>query len=133
MRSDVLLFLHVLAGMAFLGGAVAAAAAAFAARRAESGLRTVVWRITLLVVVPAAFATVFLGEGLAAKEDIDAGWLDASYPIAYVGVLVAGVVLAVLARLALGRKRLVTPVALLAILMSAAALAVAFLMTAKPR
>ena len=133
MRSNVLLFLHVLAALALLGGVLAAAVLALAARRtgAES-LRLVAWQTALLVVLPAAVATIALGEGLQAKEDLGGAWLDASYPLAYLGLLLAGIVLAVLGRLALRRPRLAGATGALAAVMAVVALAVAFLMAAKP-
>ncbi len=131
MRSNVLLFLHVLAAFALVGGILAAAVGAFAARRAEH-LRPAVWRTALLAVVPGAIATIVLGEALQGKEDREGAWLDASYGLTYLGLLVGGIVLAVLARLALRRPRLVAWAAGLGTAMTVIALTVVFLMAGKP-
>ena len=135
MRSDALLFLHVLAGMVLVGGLLATAVAAFAARgrRDDRGvlLRSVAWHGALAAVL-ATLVTVGLGEGLDAKEDLSGTWLDVSRALATFGLLVGGVVLAALARSARTRPALTNAVSWLALALVLIALAVAFVMAAKP-
>lgn len=135
MRSSTLLFFHVLLATALLGGILAAAVASLGARRSRgevaAGLRRLAFWFSLLAVA-AAILTIGLGEALQAKEDIDASWLDASYGLAYFGLLLGGVALATLSRLALTRERLSAAAAGLGLFMAGVALAVAFLMAAKP-
>lgn len=132
MRSDILVFLHVLFAMALLGSLLATAVLATSARRGTSAfLPGLLWPSSLLVLV-GAIATVVLGEANQAKEDLDAGWLDASYGLTYLGLLVPSIALAVLGRLALRRPRLVGWMLGLALAMTAIAIVVAFLMAAKP-
>jgi hypothetical protein len=135
MRSNVLLFLHVLVGMTLLGSLLATTVTSLAARRLVGNraavLRSVGWWSACLTVA-AAIAAVALGEALAADEDIDATWLDVSRDLAMGGLLVGGVVLAILARLAQSRPRLSGVVGPLGLVLVVIALAVAFLMAAKP-
>jgi len=132
MSSDLLVFLHVLLAMTLLGSLLACTVASMAARRKDSAvLRDVAWKSSLLTLL-AALATIALGESVQAEEDLDGAWLDASYGLAYLGLLAGGVVLAVISRLALGRPRLTGAAAGLGALMIAVALAVTFLMTGKP-
>lgn len=135
MRSSTLLFFHVLLATALLGGILVAVVASLGARRSRgevaAGLRRLAFWFSLLAVA-AAILTIGLGEALQAKEDIDASWLDASYGLAYFGLLLGGVALATLSRLALTRERLSAAAAGLGLFMAGVALAVAFLMAAKP-
>ncbi len=133
MRSNVLLLLHVLAAFALVGAILTAVVMALAARRrGEDYLRGLLWRTALFVVVPAALVTVALGEALAGKEDIEAGWLDAARGLSFFGLLAGGIVLAVLGRLSLGQPRLVAWAAGLGVAMTVIALTVVFLMAGKP-
>lgn len=131
----VLLFLHVLVGMMLLGAAVTAAVAGLAATRrppAESRiLRGVSFWAALLTAI-AALASIVLGEALVEDRDVQAAWLDVSRALAILGLLGGGVAAAVLARLALERPRLSGAVGWLSSLIGLLALAVAFLMAAKP-
>ena len=135
MRSDTLLFFHVLAAMFVVGGLLVAASAAVAARRRsdERGalLRSVAWRSAVGTVV-AILVAVGLGEGLDAQEDVSATWLDVSRALSTFGLLLGGVVLAVLTRLARTRPRLAGAVSALAVVLVLIGLAVAFVMAAKP-
>jgi hypothetical protein len=136
MRSNTVLFLHIVVGMMLLGGLLATAIAALAAQRLvgtrAATMRSVSWW-SALVTAASAVAVVALGEGVAAQEDIeDAGWLDVSRALTTYGLLVGGVVLAILARLAQSRPRLAGAVGWLGLALALIALAVAFLMSAKP-
>lgn len=135
MRSNTLLFFHVLVGMVVLGGLVASAVAALAARgrtdpRGEL-LRSVAWRSAVGALV-ATIAVIALGEGLDAKEDLSGTWLDVSRGLAEFGLLLGGAALAVLAHLARSRPHLTRLAGALAAGLSLVALVVAFVMTAKP-
>ena len=134
MRSNVLLFVHVVVAMVLLGGILAATAASVAARRRPPQSKLfldLTWWASLGSVV-AAVTTVVLGEALAADEDIEAGWLDASRLLAFAGLLLGSIVLAALARLALRRPGLAGTVAAVGAVVGAAALATVFVMAAKP-
>jgi hypothetical protein len=136
MRSNTLLFAHVLLAVALLGSVLATTVASHAAAsrtgRAADILRRFAWRSALLVVV-AVVATIALGEALRSHEDIaGAAWLDATYGLAYFGLLVPGGFLAILARLALERPQLARPLAGLGGLTGGIALAEVFVMAAKP-
>jgi hypothetical protein len=135
-RSNVLLFLHVLVGMALVGSLFATAVASLASQRLVGNraavMRSVGWW-SALITAASAVAVLALGEGLAADEDAeDQAWLDVSRALAIFGLLVGGVVLAILARLALSRPRLAGVVGWLGVALALIGLAVAFLMAAKP-
>lgn len=132
MRSEVLVFLHVVLAMTLVGALLASAVVSAASRRmATDSTRRLVRRSTLLAVA-AAFATIVIGEATRARENADGGWLDVSSGLAYGGLLFPAVALAVLGRLAFDRQRLMPWVTGLALVMIAVALATAFLMAAKP-
>ncbi len=135
MRSNVLLFFHILVAMTLLGGLIASAVTAFAAGQRDDArgdlLRKIAWRSSIAALV-ATIATIVLGEGLSAYEDIEATWLDASRGLATFGLLLGGAALAVLAHLARSRPPLIRIVAFSATALSLLALAVAFVMSAKP-
>jgi hypothetical protein len=135
-RSNVLLFVHVLVGMALVGGLFATAVASLASQRLAgeraTAMRSAGWWFALMTAATAV-AALALGEGLAAEEDVeDKAWLDVSRALTTFGLLVGGVVLAILARLALDRPRLAGVVGWLGFALALIALAVAFLMAAKP-
>lgn len=136
MRSDTLLFFHVLVGMALLGGALTAGISALAAGRTRHdgvahALRRVSWSSSLVAAV-GAVAAVVLGEALASKEDVTATWLDIGRTLTFVGLIAGGVLVAVLARLAVSRPHLGRAVGSLSLVLALVAVAVAFLMAAKP-
>ncbi len=135
MRSETLLFFHVLVGMALVGGLVATTVTSLAAARLvgpqADALRSV-GRWTAAATALAAIATVALGEGLASDENASGAWLDVSRGLATFGLLVGGVVLAILAWLAPSRPGLTRFAGLLGALLALVALAVAFVMAAKP-
>jgi hypothetical protein len=135
MRSNTLLFFHVLVGMVVLGGLAASAVAALAARGRsdERGdlLRNLAWTAAVAALA-ATIAAVALGEGLAADEDASGTWLDVSRGLAVFGLLVGGAALAMLTRLTRSRPHLTKLAGPLAGALSLVALAVAFVMAAKP-
>jgi hypothetical protein len=121
---SALLFFHVLVAMAVVGSLIAAATAAWFE----------LWGIvrgTTIAAVVGTIAAIGLGEGLAADEDVHAGWLDASRGLAVLGLLGAAVVV-VLATLARTRRGLKRPTAATALALVLIGLATAFLMAAKP-
>ncbi len=99
MRSDTLLFLHVLAAMVLLGSAVTVAIMLVAVTRriddvARAGLLLhFAYRLNMLVTIPATVASIGFGEGLKAKADAVGTWLDVGSGLTYVGVLVGALVL----------------------------------------
>jgi hypothetical protein len=118
-------FLHVLVAMLVVGGLIVAAVTARFERwdfaRWSAGLA-----------VAGTIVAIGLGEWLAADDDIEAGWLDASRLLALFGLLLGGAALAVLAGLARTRpraRRLAAPTASVLVLIG---LATAFVMAAKP-
>jgi hypothetical protein len=134
MRADTLLFLHVLTGMLLVGCLLAAGVLSFAARRSETSddpLQRLAWRSALLA-ASAAFATAALGEATRAREDVNGTWIDVGSGMTYIGLVIPGVALALLAYFRLTRRRLAVWVAALSAAMIAVALATAFVMAAKP-
>ncbi len=135
MRSNTLLFFHVLAGMVVLGALVAAAVAVLAARGRDDPrgemLRHVAWLAAVGALV-GTIATITLGEGLDAKEDASGTWLDVSRALAMFGLLLGGAALAVVTRLLRSRPHLTRTAGILAVVLTLVALAVAFVMAAKP-
>jgi predicted naringenin-chalcone synthase len=134
MRADTLVFLHVLAGMLLVGCLFAAAVLSLAAQTRRSHvelLQRLAWRSALLAAF-AAFATAALGEATRAREDVEGTWVDVGSGLAYIGLVVPGIVLAVLGYLGLTQRRLSAWVAGLSAAMIAVALATAFVMAAKP-
>jgi hypothetical protein len=134
-RSNTLLFLHVLVAMVVVGGLLACVVATVAARRTpdERGAlyRSLAWRFAVGTVV-ATLVAIVLGESLSGQEDVEGTWLDVSRGLAMGGLLIGGVALAILARYARGRPRLANPVLWLAFALVLIGLAVAFVMAAKP-
>ncbi len=130
---EALLFLHVLAAMALLGSSIAAAAAGAAASRSPGvrALQVACFR-SAIATAATAVATIVLGEALAAEQGTAGTWLDASRAIAVVGLLGGGLAASVLARLAGERPRLALASGLVSLLVAGLALAVTFLMAAKP-
>lgn len=136
MRSDTLLFFHVLVGMALLGGALTAGISALAAGRTRQdgvahALRRVSWSSSLVTAAAAVVAMIF-GEALASKEDVTATWLDVARALTLISLIAGGVLVAVLARLAVSRPNLGRAVGSLSLVLALVAVAVAFLMAAKP-
>ena len=125
MRSETLIFFHVLVAMTMVGGLLAAAVLA------SSPSRRLAAHSSLLAAV-AAFVTIVLGETTRAREDLHGRWLDVASPIAYAGLLLPSIGLAVLCYLAVSRPQLARWASGLALAVVAVAFAVAFLMAAKP-
>ena len=126
MRAETLLFLHVLVAMTMVGGLLATAVLA------STSASLLAVRSAVLAAA-AAFVTIVLGETTRAREDLAGTWLDVASALAYAGLLLPAIALAVLASLAVSRPRLARWTSALAIAMLAVSLAVAFLMAAKPR
>jgi hypothetical protein len=120
-----LVFLHVLVAMLVVGGLIAAAVTA------RFGLWNVA-RWSAASAVGATIVTIGLGEGLAADEDAQGGWLDASRGLTVFGLLLGGCVLAVVASLARTRPWARRITALLAVFLVLIGLATSFVMAAKP-
>lgn len=99
MGSDTLLFLHVLVAMILLGTATTVSILLLAvARRAQDVARAdlllrLAYHLNLLATIPAAVASIGLGEGLKAKEDVTGDWLSVGSGLTYVAVLVGALVL----------------------------------------
>ena len=146
MRSDTLLFLHVLAAMLLLGSATTVAIALLALTRRLDSIDScsllvrLAYRLNLLLTIPLAVASIGLGEGLRAKEDATGSWLDVGSGLTYVAVLVGALVLHGFLRRALAATQVgVAPsastmrgAASIAPAIVAALLVIAFLMTGKP-
>src|SRR5204863_6160503 len=116
-----LLFLHVLVAMLVVGGLITAAV----------GARFELWNATRVAAVATLAATIGaigLGEGLAAVQDADGDWLDASRGLAVLGLLLGAGGLVVLTGPSRAR-RLAAPLALVLVLVG---LTTAFVMAAKP-
>ncbi len=133
---SALLFFHVLAAMTLVGGVLTAAIAGLAARRRDARqaelLRGLALRSLGLVALPATIATIALGEGLRAKEDAKGTWLDVAYPLTYIGVLLGGIALTLLAWRGRNRPRAARAADALGLVILAVLAAVLFLMTGKP-
>lgn len=99
MRSDTLLFLHVLTAMLLLGAATTVSILVFAAARRAGDvdrcelLLRLAYRLNMFATIPAAIASIGLGEGLKATEDGNGSWLDVGSGLTYVVVLVGALVL----------------------------------------
>jgi hypothetical protein len=120
-----LVFLHVLVAMLLVGGLIAAAVTA----------RFELWNVarwSAAVAVGATIIAIGLGESLAADEDAQGSWLDASRGLAVFGLLLGGCALAVIAGLARTRPWAGRITALLAVFLGLIGLATAFVMAAKP-
>ena len=120
-----LVFLHVLVAMLVVGGLITAAVTA----RFE---RWDVVRSSAALAVAGTIVAIGLGEWLAANDDTEADWLDASRLLAVFGLLLGGCALAVIAGVARTRpwaQRFVAPGAAVLVLIG---LATAFVMAAKP-
>ena len=146
MRSDTLLFFHVLAAMLLLGAAttvtillVATARRPGEVPRSELLLR-LAYRLNLFVTIPATVASIAFGEGLKAQEDAAGDWLAVGTGLTYVVVLVGALVLHGFMRRGLAATALGKPPSAstlrgagsIAPAMVAAVLVIAFLMSAKP-
>jgi len=118
---ELLLFLHVLAACALLGGLGAVALTAVAAPAAARASAR-------LVALPASVVTIVLGEGLRSRQGASGGWLDASYLLGYGLLLVGSAVVMVLTWRAASSRA----AAILAATLVAAGLATTFLMAARP-
>ena len=125
MRSETLLYFHVLVAMTMVGGTLATVVLAAGPTR-----RLAVHAAVLAAA--AAFVTIVLGETARAREGLEGRWLDIASALAYAGLLLPALALVVLAALAVSRPRLAPWTSALALGLLAVALAVAFLMAAKP-
>ena len=107
-----LLFFHLLAAFALVGGSIAVVLASLAAgRRAWPAqvplLRAIAFRVNLVVVLPAFIAVHVFGDLLAGREFKagDPSWLSAGYAITDIALIVGGVLLTLLQFWVLRRVR----------------------------
>jgi hypothetical protein len=112
MRSDWLLFAHVLSAMVLFGGVLAVATVSLAAQRwawpdQVPVLRAVAFRTNLLVVLPGFIAVHVFGDVLANREfkHGQPDWLDIGFALTDAGLIVGGVVLTLLQFWVLRRTR----------------------------
>ena len=146
MRSDWLLFLHVLSSMLLLGTATTVAIAILAVPRQRENVGRsaliihLAYRLNMLGSIPLAVAAIGFGEGLKAKEDAEGTWLSVGSGLTYVAVLVGALVLHGYLRRGVAHTEAGKPPAVtmlrgagaIAPAIVAALLVVAFLMTGKP-
>jgi hypothetical protein len=111
-RSDWLLFAHVLSAMVLFGGVLAVATVSLAAQRwawpdQVPLLRAVAFRTNLLVVLPGFIAVHVFGDLLANREfkHGQPDWLDIGFALTDGGLIVGGVVLTLLQFWVLRRTR----------------------------
>jgi hypothetical protein len=124
MRESWLVFLHVTAGATAIGALLATATFLVGLPRLA--------RPTAVAAAVAVLLTAVLGEITRARESIDAHWLTVASAIAYAAVLVPSVAVVFLASITHDRPVLARWTAALATAVATVAVAVAFLMAAKP-
>jgi hypothetical protein len=112
MRSDGLLFAHILSAMILFGGVLAVAGVSVAAQRRAWPdqvplLRALAFRTNLLVVLPGFVAVHVFGDLLANREykHGQPDWLDLGFAITDAGLIVGGVFLTLLQFWVLRRTR----------------------------
>lgn len=112
MRSDPLLFFHVLSTMLLVGGVLTVAAVSLAAARKAWPdqvplLRAIAFRTNLVVVLPAFIAVHVFGDLLANREykHSKPDWLNIGYLITDIDLIVGGVLLTLLQFWVLRRTR----------------------------
>ena len=112
MRSDGLLFAHILSSMILFGGVLTVVTVSIAARqRAWPGqvplLRALAFRTNLLVVLPGFVAVHVFGDLLANREfkGDQPDWLDIGFAITDIDLIVGGVILTLLQFWVLRRTR----------------------------
>lgn len=146
MRSDTLVFLHVLVAMVMLGTAATVTILLLGvARRSGDAARVapllrLAYQLNLWATIPASVITVGLGEGLKAKEDAEGAWLDVSSGLSYVAIVIGALVLHAFLRRGIAAieagsapsASTVRGAASLSPAIVTAILVVAFLMTGKP-
>lgn len=137
MRSNALLFVHLLAAFALVGGSIVVAVASVAARRHRAEHETALlkgtgWRALAYLTLPAAVVTIAAGEGLRSKEGARGTWLDVAYPASYLGILGVGLVLAFVSRRALDRPGASRAAPVLGGVVLAACAVTIFVMVGKP-
>ena len=103
MRSDWLLFAHILSAMLLFGGVLAVATVSLAAQRRAWPdqvpiLRALAFRTNLFVVLPGFVAVHVFGDLLANREykHGNPDWLDTGFAITDADLIVGGVVLTLL-------------------------------------
>jgi hypothetical protein len=124
MRESWLVFLHVTAGATAIGCLLATAIFLVGLPRLA--------RRTAVAAAAAVLVTAVLGEVTRARESIDGHWLTVASAIAYAAVLLPSVAVVFLASIAGDRPVLARWTAALATAVATVAVAVAFLMAAKP-
>jgi hypothetical protein len=112
MRSDGLLFAHILSAMILFGGVLTVVTVSFAARPGAWPdqvplLRALAFRTNLLVVLPGFVAVHVFGTLLADREfkHGQPDWLDIGFAITDVDLIVGGVILTLLQFWVLRRTR----------------------------
>jgi len=111
-RSDWLLFAHVLSAMVLFGGVLAVGTVSLAAQRwawpdQVPLLRAIAFRTNLFVVLPGFVAVHVFGDLLANREfkHDQPGWLDIGFAITDVDLILGGVLLTLLQFWVLRRTR----------------------------
>jgi hypothetical protein len=111
MRSDGLLFAHILSAMILVGGVLTVVVVSQAAQRvagpARVLLRTLAFRTNLIVVLPGFVAVHVFGDLLANREfeHDEPRWLDLGFAITDLDLIVGGVALTLLQFWVLRRTR----------------------------
>jgi hypothetical protein len=112
MRSDGLLFAHILAAMILFGGVLTVVTLSVAARRQGWPdqlplLRALAFRTNLVVVLPGFVAVHVFGDLLADREfkHDQPDWLDLGFAITDIDLIVGGVLLTLLQFWVLRRTR----------------------------
>jgi hypothetical protein len=146
MRSDWLLFAHLLSAIVLFGGVLAVATVSLAAQRwawpdQVPLLRAIAFRTNLLVVLPGFVAVHVFGDLLSNREykHGEPDWLDIGFAITDIDLILGGVVLTLLQFWVLRRTRAGEPggwqatfATMLPAIVLAALVAVIVLMAGKP-
>lgn len=146
MRSDWLLFAHLLSAMLLFGGVLAVATVSLAAQRwawpdQVPILRALAFRTNLLVVLPGFIAVHVFGDLLANKEfkHGNPDWLDTGFALTDADLIVGGVLLTLLQFWVVRRTRAgepggwqATAVTVLPVVVLGALVAAIVLMAGKP-
>ena len=146
MRSDWLLFAHLLSAMLLFGGVLAVATVSLAAQRwawpdQVPILRALAFRTNLFVVLPGFIAVHVFGDLLANKEfkHGNPDWLDTGFALTDADLIVGGVLLTLLQFWVVRRTRAgepagwqATAVTVLPVVVLGALVAAIVLMAGKP-
>jgi heme A synthase len=133
MRSETLVFLHVLAALALVGAALAAATLSLAAIARPGD--TLPKRLTLKMLLGVAgmsVVTIALGIWLEGRQDANGTWIDVAHPLSEIGVFLGSLAAAFFVWRSLGRTAASRTAAVLAVLIVVLLGTVAVLMAGKP-